>query len=253
MLEINKYMTPVFDLAKFFLEKEEQNLRELGEKIFQSLRSEGVWHIFGSGHSALLADELFHRAGGLVPVNSWTEANLSPLVNPSVNRELERDENNAKKIIERHNFQKGEVLLIISNSGINGISVELAQLAKVAGLTIAALTSVAHSRSVGSRHSSGKKLFELADYVIDSSLPSGDAILSWEMSDGMTFKSSASSMVLGSIALHTLEAMIIDKFVEADILPPVLISANTDGGDKHNHMLEEKYSSRITKFRSDNG
>ncbi len=249
MLPIDKYHGEVANLVSSFLKKEEASLRMLGETVLQSLRNGGVWHIFGSGHSALLADELFHRAGGLVPINSMTEVSLSPLVNPAVNREMERDETNAHGILDKHSIQSGEPILLISNSGVNGITVELAKMAKEKGLVVCALTSVAHSKAGKSRHSTGKKLYEVADIVIDSSLPAGDAILDWNLGD-KTFKSGASSMVLGSVALHTVESIVVNGYVQAGELPPVLISANAIGGDEHNKVLEEKYSQRITKMRS---
>lgn len=252
----NNYWQNVQRLVELFLSKESQNIASLSAQIFRSLQEDGVWHIFGSGHSALLADELFHRAGGLVPVNSLTEVSFSPLVNPAVNRERERDESNALALLEGHDLREGEILLIISNSGINGVSVEMALQAKKLGLNVAALTSVEHSRSAKSRHSSGKKLFEVADFVIDSSLPAGDAVLEWEIastSEAQTFRTGASSMVLGAVALHTLESMVVGKYAEEGKVPPVYISANSAGGDKHNAELEAKYESRIFKLRRADG
>lgn len=247
---IDGYFNAIHELVKEFLEKEEGNLRAAADLVYESIRKDGVWHVFGSGHSALLADELFHRAGGLVPINSLTMAEMSPIVNPAINREIERDEKNAAKILEGHELAAGEVILLISNSGINGISVELAKLAKAKGLQVIALSSLAHSKASKSRHSSGKKLYELADLVIDSSLPPGDAILGWSMASGKEFRSGASSMVIGAIALHTVESMVVEKFVQENEMPPVLMSANAEGGDEHNHQLEARYHSKITKFRS---
>lgn len=223
-------------------------IEQLAEAIFKSLRSDGLLHIFGSGHSALVADEFFHRAGGLAAVNSWTDLALSPLAGPAKNRQGERSEGVAAEFVAKQSTQPGEILLVISNSGVNPFAVDLALAGKAQGLRTWALTSVAHSRAVPSRHSSGKRLFEVVDGVLDTKLPPGDASI-MHAGETQSFQSGAASLVIGATILHELEQCVVARFVASRLEPPIYTSANIPGGDQKNQALEKKYASRIARLR----
>src|SRR5690242_17637458 len=136
------------------LESQSNVFSSVCEEIYRSIKSGGVFHIFGSGHSVMVTEELFHRAGGLVPINPIFEAN---------------------------DYRLGEVLILVSNSGINASTVELAAAANKAGLMSVSMTSLTHSKSVPSR--SGKKLYEITKFVIDTETPVGDACISISSTD----------------------------------------------------------------------
>ena len=226
----------------------EPTMTVAAQSLYRSLEQGGVWHLFGSGHSALLAEEAFHRAGGLVPVNTLTELELSPLVNPAVNRENERAAGKAESILGKHDLRSGEVIWIISNSGINSVSVDMALSAKAKGLEVWAITSVKHSTSQHSRHESGKRLFEVADHTIDTQLPAGDVLVEHQGAD-VTYGAGAASLVVGSVILHTIESKVIERYIQAGSVPPIYISSNMAGGDEHNKKLEAKYAQRILRFK----
>ena len=101
-------------------------INQAADVIFSSLEGDGVLHLFGSGHSHLVAEEAFHRAGGLVPVNTMTELFLSPLTPPKKSGRLERVSGIAAILLDYHEPRPREVLLIASNAGINAVAVELA-------------------------------------------------------------------------------------------------------------------------------
>ena len=244
----SKYWNALQALVGACLAKNAGALEHAAADIFASLRTGGVWHLFGSGHSSLLAQEAFHRAGGLVPVNPLDIVEMSPLVNPAKNRDAERAEGAAAKIFAAHGAKKGEVIWIVSNSGINPASVDMAVVAKAAGLKVWAVTCVDHSRAAKSRHSSGKRLFELADGVLDTLLPPGDAIL--EIPGGaQKFRSGAASLAVGAVLLHTVENRVAEMYAGDGLVPPIYLSANLPGGDEHNKKLENQYAARIARLR----
>jgi uncharacterized phosphosugar-binding protein len=212
------------------------------ELIFSSLAADGVLHIFGSGHSHSVAEEAFHRAGGLVPVNTMTEPFLSPLTSPKKSGRFERLSGLAAILLDYHEPQPTEVLIIISNAGINPVPVELALEAKKRELAVIAITSLRHAQAVTSRHSSGKRLFEIADLVIDNGGEAGDGALAFP---GLTAKVGPTSLIAGAFIINSIVCGVVERFIANGLTPPIYLSANLPGGDEHNRQLEAKYKGRL--------
>lgn len=210
--------------------------------IFASLRQGGVLHIFGSGHSAAVAQEAFHRAGGLVPVNLIQEASLTPPTPPAISGRMERLSGIAEILLDRHDLRPGEVLIVISNSGINAVPVEMALKARERGVTVVAITSLTHARQVPSRHESGKRLFEVADLVLDTCGEAGDAAVGYPGWGGMV---GPTSTIAGTFLVNLLTCRVVERYLAEGLTPPIYLSANVPGGDEHNRRLEEQYRGRI--------
>jgi uncharacterized phosphosugar-binding protein len=217
-------------------------INQAADVIFSSLEGDGVLHLFGSGHSHLVAEEAFHRAGGLVPVNTMTEPFLSPLTPPKKSGRLERVSGIAAILLDYHEPRPGEILLIASNAGINPVPVELAIEAKKRGLSVIAITSLRHARSVASRHPSGGRLFEVADLVIDNCGEPGDGAITFP---GLVEKVGPTSLLAGAFIVNSIVCGVVERFLAKGLPPPVYLSANLPGGDEHNRRLEEKYKARI--------
>jgi uncharacterized phosphosugar-binding protein len=212
------------------------------QRIFRSLAEDGVLHIFGSGHSHAVAEEAFHRAGGLVPVNIIQEAFLTPLTSPAKSGRLERLPGIAGVLLDAADVRAGELLVVISNSGINAVPVEMAEGAKSRGLAVVAITSLAHAQSMASRAPSRQRLFEVADLVIDNCGLPGDGAVSY---GGVAARVGPTSLLAGSYIINSLTCRIVERFLAAGMAPPVYASANVPGGDEHNRALEAKYRARI--------
>jgi len=238
-----------YEVALTVLERIEKTQGEVldraAEAIFASLKAGGVLHVFGSGHSHTLAEEAFHRAGGLVPVNAILEDFLTPHFPPAMSGKFERLPGVARILLDYYDPRPGEVLIIASNSGINPVPVEMALLGKERGLFVVAVTSLAHSGRVPSRHQSGKKLYEVADLVIDNCGEVGDAAVSYP---GLAEKVAPTSSLAGVFIMNSLLCRIVERFLAANLQPPVYISANLPGGEEHNRALEEKYRGRIKRL-----
>ena len=198
-----EYLNTVGSLLRRVHDEQLPALNAAAARIAECIISGGLWHVFGTGHSQLLAAELFYRAGGLVPVNAILDLPLSVMVNAQRSTWLERVPGYGEQVLEDEPVQAGDVLLVISNSGRNAVPIDVALAAKARGATVLALTSVQFSRSVSSRHSSGKKLLDCADVVFDNYGADGDAAV---QIPGCPTAVSATSTVVGGALLQALAA-----------------------------------------------
>ncbi|MBX5475995.1 MAG: SIS domain-containing protein [Clostridia bacterium] len=237
-----------FEEARRVLKRLEETqldaIEEAGRALARAIMDGGVIQVFGSGHSAAFAMEMANRAGGLVPVNPLRLEDAIPpdqldtLRDPS----LERDPAMAAKILAAHRIEPADAFIIVSNSGRNGAVVELAAEVKRRGHLLVVVTSLDHTRRVTSRHPSGKKLHEFGDIVIDNCGPYGDALLEVE---GLKARVCSISSITGGFIAQGLTAAIAAEMLRHGQEPPVLLSANVDGGDEHNARLFERYQGRI--------
>lgn len=205
------------------------------------IEADGIVHVFGSGHSHMMAEEVFHRAGGLFAFNAMLDINLTSFgtLKPGM---VERTEGYAKVVLDSFDVRPDEVVVIVSNSGINPVPIEMAIEAKMRGATTIAITSAANYANAKSRHSSGRKLVDVVDLVVDSRVPAGDAILELEGLDGTV---GASSTVLGAALMNAIVAQVAETMLAGGMQPPVIVSMNVPGGDEHNRANEAKYRDRL--------
>ena len=201
----------------------------------------GIVHVFGSGHSHMMAEEVFHRAGGLMAFNAMLDPNLT-LFGTLRAGLLERTEGYSPVILASFNVQPDEVVIVVSNSGINPVPIDLALEAKRLSARVIALTSAANYATVASRHSSGRKLSDVADIVVDSRVPAGDAVVAL---DGLDARVGASSTVLGAALMNALVVAATDRLLRDGHHPPVIVSMNVPGGDEHNRVLVDRYRPRL--------
>lgn len=237
----SEYLSRVQALLDAMATANGEALAQAASVISRSIASGGILHVFGSGHSAMLAQELFYRAGGLAPVNAMLDVNLT-IFGTSRPTWVERLEGYAESIFASYDVQPGEVLMIISNSGINAVPVEMALGAKTRGMTTIAVGSREAYAGAASRHSSGKTLFEVADVVLDTHVPAGDAVIGIGDAGKAT---GAVSTVLGAALLNELVVRVTSGLAAAGEEVPVFTSQNVPGGDEANAALVERYRGRI--------
>jgi uncharacterized phosphosugar-binding protein len=223
--------------------------------VVEGLRAGGVVQAFGTGHSQALAMEIAGRAGGLVPTNMIALRDLVQLggAEPAVLEDphLERDLSVAHRLYELNAIDPRDVFVIASSSGGNGSIVEFAHVVKQHGHPLIAITSLQHSRRITSRHPSGKRLFELADVVLDNRAPYGDALLETGAVGASGEPVDVRVCGISSITAALLAQMVVAEVVAAQLAagepPPVYLSANVPEGDEHNRALEARYAGRIRR------
>lgn len=198
----------------------------------------GVIHTFGSGHSELISREIIGRAGGLVCVTG--------IIDPTAGF-IENLPGYGTKLVERYDRQyqllPGEAVIVISNSGKNASPIDVALYARQKGLTVIALTCLAMSRVTPSQHTSGRRLFEVADHVLDNGGVPGDAIV--DVDDRI--KAGPTSTLIGCSVLNWLMLATID-WLKANQHPlPILQSQNLPGAIEHNRALGARYKGRLSR------
>jgi uncharacterized phosphosugar-binding protein len=199
-------------------------LEEAARLVADSVAAGGVLHLFGAGHSQLLALDAYTRAGGLACVNPILDPALSPAAGLEL-AQVERTEGRAAEILAGEDLQSGEVVLVASNSGVNAVPVEVAIGCRERGLRVVALTNLEQSKATTPRHSSGARLHELADVVIDNRCPTGDAALTLASGDRV----GPLTTVVGAAVVAALCARVAELLAERGHRPLVLTSQNLDG------------------------
>lgn len=236
-----EYITNIERLIKEVKDTQLSAIEEAAKIISESLMSGGMIYTFGTGHSHMLAEEIFYRAGGLVRVNPILDEGLMLHSGAVKSTSLERLHGYAAVLLDNYPVQKNDVIIIASNSGRNTVSIEMAIEAKKRGLKVFALTNLKHSKSTTSRHESGKLLYELADVVLDNCGNIGDASIEF---DGIG-SAAPTSTVIGAMLLHSIVCGAIEMMLEKGVTPEVFCSSNVDGGDKINKSFIDKYSKEI--------
>lgn len=243
---IDNYHKAIQDLLINIKEKEKEKINLVAEKVANSIEKGGVVHFFGAGHSHILCEDVFYRAGGLVPINPIFDTNLMLHNGALRSSKLERMTGYAETFMNSLDIRAGEIVFVISTSGRNGVPIDVAILAKEKGAEVVGITSLEYSMSQPSRHQSGKRLFEVCDICIDNHCPKGDALLSLEE---FAVPFAPGSTIAGAYIIQAILSTAIKIMVDKGFTPPVFLSGNLEGSDEHNNKLIEKYKNRIIYFR----
>ncbi len=237
------YFAHVKELLDEIVENEASALDEAIEMLYRATIEQKNLFVFGASHAGIISQELAYRAGGLATMNPILPRSLmldqKPITSTS---RMERLPGYGRLIAENVPFQKGDVLLAHSVSGRNTVMIDLVLEAKKHGVKIIALTNLRYSKNVESRHESGKRLFELADLVIDNHGDKGDAAIKFE---GLSQKVGPTSTVIGATIVNSLIVGLTERLLANDHEAPILHSANVDGGDEHNKKVFEKHKGNI--------
>ncbi len=221
---------------------QEKEISLAAKWIAISLMDKGWIYTSGTGHSHLLAEEIFYRAGGFARIIPILDPDLMLHVSATKSSELERMEGYAGPLFGKYPIGEKDVFIIASNSGRNSVSIEMAQHARAQGAKVIAITNLNHTQSVDSRHSSGLKLYQVCDVFLDTFGEIGDAAVAIP---GLDSKMGATSTVVGAALLQVMMIEAAAICLQNGSIPEVFNSSNSDKGAQHNEELIQKYKPQI--------
>lgn len=239
----DRYMSVLQETLQRAWDEQKGLFSEAADRIRKALESKHSVYIFGCSHAGILAEEVFYRTGGLAVINPIFFPGFMLNTRPiTMTSQLERLNGLGKIILDANSVKEGDVLILHSVSGRNNVPVEMALEAKARGVFTIAITNLAYSNSVTSRHPSGKRLFEVCDLTLDNKGCVGDAAVEL---DGLAEKIGPTSTAVGAAMVNALVIETVGGMLADGVVPPVFMSANLDGGDAHNRKIFDEYKDNI--------
>ena len=235
------YLRRIYDIIEDVLQTQGREIETAAGWMADTIAGRGVVHLFGSGHSHMIAEEVFHRSGSLLPLNPMLDANLTLF--GSVNATLlERTPGYGAVVVGSHDIREGEVVIVASNSGVNPVPVEVVLESRARGAKTVAITSDERYRDAPSRHESGKRLADVANLTIDTRVPRGDALV---QIPGVAAPAGGASSVVGVALINAVVVETAAKLHERGVRPPLIPTMNLPGGDEEMASLVDQWGDRL--------
>jgi len=240
--------TPFLDAASSLLtriaETQAAAIAEASRLCADAISAGHLVHLFGSGHSRIPVEEMFPRYGSYPGFNPIVELSMTfhtQVVGANGQRQamfIERTEGLAEAILANYRLEPPDAMIVFSAGGLSAVPIEMAQGARRRGLPVVAVTSVQHSLEAEPGHSSGTRLLDHADVVVDLCTPPGDALVTV---DGLDTPVGPGSTIAAVAIANELKAETAALLVERDAMPPVLASATLVGPDRSRQLFDEAY------------
>lgn len=229
-----------------------ETIQHAAELCADRIAQGGLVFLFGNGHSRMMCEEMTPRQGcyaGFVALVEMALSNHSAIIGANGLRtalNLENYEGYAEQILRSFHFGPHDAFIIISTSGIRPVVVEMAMGAQARGLSVIAIVSKSHSREATAAHSSGKKLVDCADLVIDNLCPAGDCVLEL---DGLEWRTGPVSTITGAMIINMIRCATAEALLERGIKPVLLPSHQFQGDTGAAEQLEKFYEAYRRSLR----
>ena len=222
------------------------NIMKAAQLMADCTENGGIIRAFGCGHSHLITEDIFWRSATLANVQAIVESVVTGQAEITKSGKLEQMEGYGQILFTYHKIAKPDVVLCISNSGNNSVTVDFARAARDTGVPVIAITNVKYSDFLNKRHSLGINLKDVADVVIDNCSEIGDAVVDI---DGFDIKVGSSSTIPGVFIQSALIVQTVELLVKKGVKPDVYynghLEVNDAGTKTHNDALVDKYYYRI--------
>ncbi|MBD2755595.1 sugar isomerase domain-containing protein [Spirosoma validum] len=226
------------------IEQQEAAIQQAAQWFSQTILAGRMVHLFGSGHSRIMVEEMWPRYGSFPGFNPIVELSLSfhnLVVGANGQRQamfLENVPGLAARILRNYDLSEQDSALIISSSGSNVVPIEMAEICQQHGLKVVALITTKHAEKSTSKRPDGKKLSDFADLVLDTGAPVGDAMITVP---GLDTPVAPGSTVGGAIVVNCIKAEVARLLTEAGQPPNVLSAANVVGSERAVTLFESAY------------
>jgi len=232
-------------------ETQMENIREVAGVMADSIQA-GRWvHTFGCGHATIPIEEMYPRIGGFVGFHPIIELPLTFFTRITGEMGvhqflfLERAEGYGVEIMKGYNFDRRDTMWIFSHSGINNVNIDVALESKKRGMKVVVFGSAEAAKGRNSRHSSGKTLFDLADYVVDTCAPLGDSSVPLRNhQDNVGPVSTMAFVTCVWMTVTTVAEILADRGVKLFIHPSHNVEGDTTARDRVEAALAE-YKRRV--------
>lgn len=227
------------------------SLEKAADWFSQTILAGRMVHVFGSGHSRIMVEEMWPRYGSFPGWNPIVELSLTfhnPVVGANGQRQamfLESTPGLAERILRNFDIQDTDSALVVSSSGCNVVPIEMAEQFRARGVKVAAIVSVAHAEATESKDPRGVKLQDFADVVLNTGAPAGDAMISIP---GLATPVSPGSSVGGCILINSLKALVAQRLTEAGAPPTVLTGAAIVGAEEATRLFESAYDEHARRL-----
>lgn len=238
---LDQYANQIVHSIRSIQENQRQTISQAAQLVCSTLRQNGLIYVFGCGHSHILAEETFYRAGGLVNVAPIFYEPLMLHEGAAESSRLEKQSGLAQQVLDSYMLKDTDMLFCISTSGINPVPVEVAEAVHRQGLPVVAICSGAY-RDDPSRSPDGKHLHQVADLWLDNLAPHGDACLQPE---GFPIKTTPLSTITGVFLMNAILAEGMALALQEGYSVPAYLSGNISGGAERNRALIEQFQPRI--------
>jgi len=233
------------------IEKQQAAIQQAADWFAGTILTGRMVHLFGSGHSRILVEEMWPRYGSFPGFNPIVELSLSfhnLVVGPNGQRQamfLENVSGLAERILRNFDLLPQDSALVASSSGCNIVPIEVAEQFRKRGIKVVAIISRKHSQASRSQHAGGKKLQDFADLVLDTGAPAGDAMVKI---DGLESPVSPGSTVGGCLLVNSIKAEVALRLTRAGQLPKVLAAGAVVGAKKAAELFEAAYDEHARRL-----
>ena len=240
-----QFFTATQAITERLRETQMDNIAEAAKLCADTIDSEGLVHLFGTGHSRIPVEEMFPRHGSFPGFHPMIELSLThhtQIVGANGQRQamfIERMEGLGEIILSNFVFYDNDCMIVFSHSGVNAVVIDVALGAKKRNLPLIGVVSLDHSLSSTPKHSSGKRLSEIADIVIDNCVPKGDALVNI---DGLEYPVGPGSTIAYGYIVNLLKSMIAADLVQRGHQPLVLTSSVLIGGEASADLFDRTYN-----------
>jgi uncharacterized phosphosugar-binding protein len=224
--------------------QQQESIMEAAKWFAESILAGRVVHVFGSGHSRIMVEEMWPRYGSFPGFNPIVELSLTyhnNVVGANGQRQamfLENVSGLADRILRNFKLDTKDTALVISSSGCNVVPIEMAELFQQKGIKVVALVTKDHLQQSKSRRTDRKKLSDFADLILDSGAPVGDSMI---YVDGLETPVSPGSTVGGVVLINSIKAEVAKLLIQAGHPPKVLTASAVVGDEKARQLFESAY------------